>query len=62
MGPQITVDGEHVAVRGSFGVINPATGQEFATAPDCPPELLDRGGCGGPGGRARLGERRGSPG
>jgi acyl-CoA reductase-like NAD-dependent aldehyde dehydrogenase len=41
MGPQMTINGERVSAPSTFGVVNPATGREFATAPDCSPELLD---------------------
>lgn len=37
----MTVDGRPLSAPGAFEVINPATGQPFASAPDCTPELLD---------------------
>ena len=41
MGPQMTINGERVSAPSTFGVVNPATGREFATAPNSSPELLD---------------------
>ncbi|MEW2590310.1 aldehyde dehydrogenase family protein [Micromonospora aurantiaca] len=38
----MTVDGRPAAGAGTFDVVDPATGAVFATAPACPPELLDR--------------------
>jgi len=37
----MTIGGEPVTGRGTFGVINPATGQVFADAPDCSRDQLD---------------------
>jgi aldehyde dehydrogenase (NAD+) len=37
----MTIDGRDVAGAGGLPVINPATGQVFATAPDCSEEQLD---------------------
>lgn len=37
----MTINGERVAGAGTFGVINPATGQVHAEAPDCSAEQLD---------------------
>ncbi|WP_372509400.1 aldehyde dehydrogenase family protein [Streptomyces humicola] len=38
----MTIGGKSVAGAGSFGVVNPATGQVFAEAPDCSREQLDQ--------------------
>jgi acyl-CoA reductase-like NAD-dependent aldehyde dehydrogenase len=37
----LTIDGEAVASVATFGVVNPATGEVFATAPDASPKQLD---------------------
>ena len=37
----MTIDGKSIAGDASFGVINPATGQLFAQAPECTPAQLD---------------------
>ncbi len=37
----MTIGGDTVPATGSFGVVNPATAEVFADAPDCSPELLD---------------------
>jgi acyl-CoA reductase-like NAD-dependent aldehyde dehydrogenase len=37
----MTVGGDTVPAAGSFGVVNPATGEVFAEAPECTPEQLD---------------------
>ncbi|MGY4098772.1 aldehyde dehydrogenase family protein [Nocardia sp. R16R-3T] len=37
----MTIDGEQVAGQATFAVINPATGQPFAEAPDCTAAQLD---------------------
>jgi len=37
----MTIDGKSVAGSGRFGVINPATGQTFAEAPECTRDQLD---------------------
>ncbi len=36
-----TIDGKAVAGESTFGVVNPATGEVFAEAPDCTPAQLD---------------------
>ena len=41
MGFEMTIDGSAVASEGTFGVVNPATGEVFAEAPDCTKEQLD---------------------
>jgi acyl-CoA reductase-like NAD-dependent aldehyde dehydrogenase len=38
----LTVGGESVQAKETFGVVNPATGEVFDQAPECAPELLDR--------------------
>jgi len=38
----MTIDGEAVSAPGTFGVVNPATGEVAAQAPDCTREQLDR--------------------
>jgi len=38
----MTIGGERVATGSTFGVINPATGEVHAEAPDCTREELDR--------------------
>src|SRR5579875_1711687 len=38
---EMTIDGGAVASEGTFGVVNPATGEVFAEAPDCSREQLD---------------------
>ena len=40
--PSMTIGGAAVDGRGTFGVINPATGQVFAQAPDCSRDQLDQ--------------------
>jgi acyl-CoA reductase-like NAD-dependent aldehyde dehydrogenase len=40
-GPLMTIDGRPGASGPSFGVIDPATGEEFARAPECSREQLD---------------------
>jgi acyl-CoA reductase-like NAD-dependent aldehyde dehydrogenase len=37
----LTIDGQSVPGEGSFGVVNPATGQVFAQAPSCSRAQLD---------------------
>lgn len=37
----MTIAGEAVPTAGTFGVVNPATGEVFAEAPDCSKEQLD---------------------
>ncbi|MER5387045.1 aldehyde dehydrogenase family protein [Streptomyces sp. NPDC002688] len=37
----MTIDGERVTSAGTFGVVNPATGEVWAEAPDCSPGQLD---------------------
>ncbi|MFC0284330.1 aldehyde dehydrogenase family protein [Camelimonas abortus] len=37
----MTINGRGVSAAATIDVINPATGQAFARAPDCTPELLD---------------------
>ncbi len=37
----LTIGGKEAATRGTFGVINPATGSVFAAAPDCTDAQLD---------------------
>jgi len=37
----MTIDGKSAATDGEFGVVNPATGEVFAQAPECTPEQLD---------------------
>jgi len=37
----LTIDGKAVAGAGTFDVVNPATGEAFAQAPDCSAEQLD---------------------
>jgi acyl-CoA reductase-like NAD-dependent aldehyde dehydrogenase len=37
----MTIDGAAVPAAGRFGVVDPATGQTFAQAPDCTPGQLD---------------------
>jgi acyl-CoA reductase-like NAD-dependent aldehyde dehydrogenase len=37
----MTIDGKAVAGEGSFGVVNPATGDVFSQAPDCSKSQLD---------------------
>ena len=37
----MTIGGDTVPAAESFGVINPATGEPFADAPDCSREQLD---------------------
>lgn len=41
MNPLMTINGEQVPAAGSFGVVNPATGREFATAPDSSRDQMD---------------------
>jgi acyl-CoA reductase-like NAD-dependent aldehyde dehydrogenase len=41
-GYTMTIDGKAATTPGSIEVVNPATGQPFATAPDCTRELLDQ--------------------
>jgi acyl-CoA reductase-like NAD-dependent aldehyde dehydrogenase len=38
----MTIDGEQIAGAGSYPVVDPATGQPFAEAPDCSDRQLDR--------------------
>jgi acyl-CoA reductase-like NAD-dependent aldehyde dehydrogenase len=38
----MTIDGERTAAPSSFGVVNPATGEVHAEAPDCSREQLDQ--------------------
>ena len=38
----MTIDGKPVAGASTIDVVNPATGEVFATAPDCSPEQLDQ--------------------
>ena len=38
----MTIGGKAVAGASSFAVLNPATEQPFAQAPDCSPEQLDQ--------------------
>src|SRR5829696_961184 len=40
-GPRMTIDGQVVAAGSTFGVVDPATGAEFARAPECSREQLD---------------------
>jgi acyl-CoA reductase-like NAD-dependent aldehyde dehydrogenase len=40
-GPRMTIDGQVVAAGSTFGVVDPATGEEFARAPECSREQLD---------------------
>ena len=40
-GPRMTIDGRATPASETFGVVDPATGQVFATAPDCSREQLD---------------------
>ncbi|GLZ15776.1 aldehyde dehydrogenase [Actinomadura sp. NBRC 104425] len=42
MNPLMTINGERVSADKRIGVINPATGAEFATAPDASREQMDR--------------------
>ena len=37
----LIINGERRDAPSTFGVVNPATGQVHAQAPDCTPELLD---------------------
>jgi len=37
----MTIDGQAVPAEQTFGVINPATGEVFAQAPECTREQLD---------------------
>lgn len=37
----MTIDGEQAASNGTLDVVNPATGEVFATAPECTAELLE---------------------
>jgi acyl-CoA reductase-like NAD-dependent aldehyde dehydrogenase len=39
--PRMTIDGQVVAAGSTFGVVDPATGAEFAQAPECSREQLD---------------------
>lgn len=39
--PTMTIGGEHAAMEHTFGVVNPATGEVFAEAPQCTPAQLD---------------------
>jgi acyl-CoA reductase-like NAD-dependent aldehyde dehydrogenase len=38
----MTIDGQSVGTERTIGVVNPATGEVFAEAPDCSPEQLDQ--------------------
>ena len=38
----MTIDGKAETAQRSFGVINPATGDVFASAPDCTHRQLER--------------------
>ncbi|MGW1073062.1 aldehyde dehydrogenase family protein [Streptomyces sp. NPDC002537] len=38
----MTIGGRSVSASSAFGVVNPATGEEAAHAPDCSPEQLDQ--------------------
>jgi acyl-CoA reductase-like NAD-dependent aldehyde dehydrogenase len=38
----MTIGGQSVSAPGTFGVVDPATGQVHAQAPDCSPEQLDQ--------------------
>jgi acyl-CoA reductase-like NAD-dependent aldehyde dehydrogenase len=40
-GPRMTIDGRATGASASFGVVDPVTGEVFASAPDCTPEQLD---------------------
>ncbi|MEV7287088.1 aldehyde dehydrogenase family protein [Streptomyces sp. NPDC093252] len=40
--PQMTVGGSALPTTAAFDVIDPATGEPFAQAPDCTPDQLDR--------------------
>lgn len=40
-GPLMTIDGRVVPAGPSFGVVDPATGEEFARAPECSRDQLD---------------------
>ena len=40
--PSMTIGGEPVPGPATFGVVNPATGQVFAQAPDCSRDQLDQ--------------------
>src|SRR4051794_6941263 len=40
-GPLMTIDGQVVPAGSAFGVVDPATGAEFARAPECSREQLD---------------------
>jgi acyl-CoA reductase-like NAD-dependent aldehyde dehydrogenase len=42
MNPLMTINGERVSAENQIGVINPATGAEFATAPDASREQMDQ--------------------
>lgn len=37
----MTIDGRAVDATNRFGVVDPSTGEQFASAPACPPESLD---------------------
>ena len=37
----MTIGGDTAPAAGSFGVVNPATGEVFDDAPECTPEQLD---------------------
>jgi acyl-CoA reductase-like NAD-dependent aldehyde dehydrogenase len=39
-GPRMTIDGRAIGAAASFGVVDPATGEVFATAPDCSRDQL----------------------
>ena len=40
-GPRMTIDGQVVTAGSTFGVVDPATGEVFAQAPECSREQLD---------------------
>jgi acyl-CoA reductase-like NAD-dependent aldehyde dehydrogenase len=37
----MTIDGQPVAAEQTFGVVNPATGEVFAEAPECSQDQLE---------------------